>query len=74
MGESVFVALVKLNRGVSVADGMQGLRGLLATGMAVLAVVWVTSIFFTSKAYWRAVVAYARTGRMPDSEKAADDF
>ena len=63
----LLLGLLSLVEGVRVADGVQGLRGLLATGMAVLAVVWVTSLLFTFKGYWRAVVAYARTGRMPDS-------
>jgi hypothetical protein len=63
----LLLGLLSLVEGVRVAGGMQGLRGLLAIGITVLAVVWVTSLLFTFKGYWRAVVAYARTGRTPDS-------
>lgn len=63
----LFLGLFSLVAGVGAGDALQGLRGLLATGMAVLAIVWVASLLLTSRAYWHAVVAYARTGQMPDS-------
>ncbi len=68
-GVAVFLllGLFSIVEGLSATDGLPGIRGLLATCIAALAVVWVTSLLFTSKGYWQAVVDYARTGRISDS-------
>jgi len=57
---SVIAGFGSINRG----DSMDRL---LAVGAALLALVWVASFIFYSIAYWHTVLAYARTGRMPDN-------
>ena len=57
---SVIAGFGSINRGDSIDR-------LLAVGAALLALVWVASVIFYSIAYWHTVLAYARTGHMPDT-------
>lgn len=63
----VLLGLLSIVIGFHAGDGVNGMHGVLAVGTAVLALVWIASLFFISKGYWHAVKSYARTGQMSDS-------
>jgi len=66
---SLLLGLLILIEGLPPADGLDGVRILLAISAVMLAIVWVASYFFNAIVYWRALLAYARTGHIPGDGK-----
>jgi hypothetical protein len=66
---ALLLAYICYAMNLQASNGVQGMRGMLATGLVLLIAIGLDGSALVSNRYWRKAVLYARTGRVPNVQE-----